>query len=152
VCNDGAAGKSPWSSAGLEVRFRRVAGKKSTPTAAIIDRQSVRTAAGGEERGYDAGKKITGRKRHLAADTRGLIWAVVVHGAYWQDEEGAHFVLVSLSVLIFQNRKRRDLATTRCQRAAIGDIGSPFLASARLRTTGQVVPQRLRLFRVVTPA
>jgi putative transposase len=56
----------------------------------------VRTAEGGEERGYDAGKKITGRKRHLAVDTLGLVWAVVVHGSYWQDHEGAHLVLMVL--------------------------------------------------------
>ncbi len=45
----------------------------------------------------DAGKKITGRKRHLAVDTLGLVWAVVVHGASWQDQEGAHFVFACLS-------------------------------------------------------
>jgi putative transposase len=77
-------------------RVRQQAGKKPTPSVAIIDSQSIRTAEGGEDRGYDAGKKITGRKRHLAVDTLGLVWAVAVHGAYWQDHDGVGFVLNKL--------------------------------------------------------
>jgi putative transposase len=75
-----------------QARSRRPASPSSSD-------QSIRTAEGGPERGYDAGKKITGRKRHLAVDTLGLVWAVVVHGASWQDHDGACFVLQKLRAL-----------------------------------------------------
>lgn len=80
----------------LREKVRKVAGKKSTPTAAIVDSQSIRTAEGGEERGYDAGKKITGRKRHIAVDTLGMILVIVVHSAGWQDQHGAEWVMDKL--------------------------------------------------------
>ena len=80
----------------LRDRCRRAAGKRRLSRAAIVDSQSVRTAEGGEFRGYDAGKKITGRKRHLAVDTLGLLWSVVVHGADLQDHDGAAFVIARL--------------------------------------------------------
>ena len=80
----------------LREKVRKAAGKKATPTAAIVDSQSIRTAEGGEERGYDAGKKITGRKRHIAVDTLGLLLAVVVHPADWQDQHGVWGVMEKL--------------------------------------------------------
>ncbi len=55
--------------AALSKLVRKSVGKKPTPTAAIVDSQSIRTAEGGIERRYDEGKKITGRKRHLAVGT-----------------------------------------------------------------------------------
>ena len=75
-------------------QIRKSAAKKSQPTACIIDSQSVKTTVvGGFCLGYDAGKKIKGRKRHIVVDTLGNLLTVQVHSAAIQDREGALDVL-----------------------------------------------------------
>jgi len=82
----------------LRDRVRVAAGRKPTPTAAIIDSQTVRGAdtVPNARSGYDAGKKTKGRKRHIATDTLGLLLAVVVTSAAIQDRDGAFRLLTAL--------------------------------------------------------
>lgn len=68
---------------------RRRLGRALRPTAAIIDSQSAATAHAGGPRGYDAGKRVYGRKRHIVTDTEGLLLATYIHPANVQDCHGA---------------------------------------------------------------
>lgn len=84
-----------WESinARLRARAREGAGKRSRPTAAILDSQSIKSDGHGGEVGYDAAKKIKGRKRHLLVDTLGLVLGVLVTAAHVPEREGAQNLL-----------------------------------------------------------
>lgn len=74
----------------LRRMLRKQQGRDENPSAGIVDAQSVKTTEeGAQERGFDAGKKVNGRKRHILVDTLGLLLAVKVHAADIQDRDGA---------------------------------------------------------------
>jgi len=73
----------------LLMRDRERAGREASPTAAILDSQSVKTTEAGGPRGYDAGKKVLGRKRHAMVDTDGRALKLHAHPASVQDRDGA---------------------------------------------------------------
>src|SRR5207244_9764075 len=83
----------------LRRRVRAAAGRDEQPTAAIIDSQSIRTSANVPEssQGIDAGKKIKGRKRHIATDTLGLLLVALVTAASVQDTTGGRQVVSELA-------------------------------------------------------
>jgi putative transposase len=81
----------------LRERARRHAGRQPTPSAAIIDSQSIKTTERGGPHGYDGAKKLSGRKRHLLVDTLGLVVKAVVQSADRQDRASAPGLLLSVA-------------------------------------------------------
>jgi len=133
--------------ASLVRRARRMLGREPAPTAAVIDSQSAPTTQAGGPRGFDAGKRVHGRKRHIVTDTNGLLLAVDVHPANVQDCHGA---VPLLKQLRHQFPKLRQIFADRVYRGtqltdAIADVG-PWSIEIVQRPTGtkgfQLLPRR----------
>jgi len=80
----------------LVMNLREIEGREASPSGGVIDSQSVKTTESGGVCGYDAGKKVKGRKRHIVTDTCGYLIFILVHAADIQDRDGAADVLKAI--------------------------------------------------------
>ena len=129
----------------LRRQCRIAAGRAAEPTAAVIDSQSVKAAeeVAADSRGFDAGKKINGRKRHIAVDVTGLLLTVLVTAAGVQDRDGARPLLWNLA---------RAFPAVTLAWADGGYAGKLVTwAKTKLRLTVQIVkrPEDLHTFQVL---
>jgi transposase len=126
----------------LRQHVRLTEGRKSQPSAGIIDSQSVKSSEVSDERGYDAGKKINGRKRHVLVDTIGLLLLVMVLPANIQDRDGAKHLLTA-----FFNQKthlgrrwlRGRLAGLESETVALHHRNRETIRPSHLQSTAQTL-------------